>query len=75
MDGLKEILQLHEPMSSTLRSQLKEIKKLQGFSRSFLPLTLNLKKMWSFYEYKESTIKVKVSQKGGILTRGSRHLR
>ncbi len=68
-DDIKEILRLDEPMGSLLRLQLKEIEnldQLRHFSRSFLPLTLNLKKIWSFYEYKESTIKVKTVKKGNM---------
>ena len=67
MDGIRQILRLSDPMSSTLRSQLKEIEnldQLHHFSRMFLPLTLNLKKIWTFYEYKESEIEVRVAKRG-----------
>lgn len=30
------------------------------FSRAFQPLTLNMKKIWSFYEFQESKLRVKV---------------
>jgi hypothetical protein len=58
-------LQLDKPLGDRLRLQL-ELKVLedlddrQNLSLHFHPLTLNMKKIWSFYEFRESRLRVKV---------------
>jgi hypothetical protein len=54
---------LDKPLGNRLRSQLELVEnldELRHFSRTFQPLTLSMKKIWSFYEFRESELSVKV---------------
>ena len=55
-------LGLNRAMGNRLRSQLEQVEnldELRHFSLNFQPLTLNMKKIWSFYEFRESKLRVK----------------
>lgn len=67
-DSIKDELKLEAPMASSLRSQLLNVENLDGlqyFSRLFLPVTIEMKKIWSFYEVREMSISVRAESHGG----------
>lgn len=62
-DSIKRILGLPYPYNIKLRGQLRKPEKLDHalrFSRKFALLTLDIDKIWSFYEANESTILAKM---------------
>jgi hypothetical protein len=62
-DAIKDELHLDKPLGNRLRSQLERVEnldELRHFSHDFQPLTLSMKKIWSFYEFRESKMRVKV---------------
>lgn len=62
-DAVQQELQLDKPLGNRLRSQLEQVEnldELRHFSLAFQPLTLGMKKIWSFSEFRESHMKVKV---------------
>ncbi len=66
-DAVREELQLDKPLGIELQKGLKMMEnsiELRGFSRDFQPLTLSMKRIWSFYEFRESYLRVKVVVRG-----------
>jgi len=66
-ESMREELKLVKPYGNLLLSQLQTVENLdeiRHFSRCFQPLTLGMKKIWSFYEFRESKITVKVVVEG-----------
>jgi len=51
-------------MSDRLRSDLQNVENLDGlqhFSQAFYPLAIDMEKIWSFFETKDSTLEVKAT--------------
>jgi len=71
-EAVKGELGLNRTMGNRLRSQLEQVEnldELRHFSLNFQPLTLNMKKIWSFYEFRESKLRVKVVVHGPVGTK------
>ena len=61
--GITEALELDRPIESSLREEIRNIDHLdalQQFDKKFVQLALGLQKIWSFYEAKETMLRVKV---------------
>jgi len=58
-ESIREILGLEIPYSPRLREELGDVMSLdwmQGLSRRIIPLTIELTKIWSFYEDLETPV-------------------
>ena len=52
-----------DPIERNLQTEIQDIDQLdalQQFDKKFVHLTLGLQKIWSFYEAKETTLRVRV---------------
>ncbi|OCK85213.1 hypothetical protein K432DRAFT_439422 [Lepidopterella palustris CBS 459.81] len=62
--AVAKLLDLKPIMTNKLRSDLQNIENLDGlqhFSRAFAPLAINMDKIWTFVEAKDSRLQVKVA--------------
>ncbi|ORY17310.1 cora-like Mg2+ transporter protein-domain-containing protein [Clohesyomyces aquaticus] len=62
--AVKRLLCLKAPMSERLREDLSDVENLDSlvhFSRVFQPLTINMEKIWSFYEARDSKLEVRAT--------------
>ena len=61
--GITQALKIDRPIESRIRKEIRDIDHLdalQQFDKKFVQLALGLQKIWSFYEAKETKLRVKV---------------
>jgi len=64
-DAVKDELLLDKPLGEDLRKEIElNSAALNCLSQFFQPLTLSMKKIWSFCEFRESSLRVKVVVSG-----------
>lgn len=68
-------MKIGRPIESRLREEIRDVDHLdtlQQFDKKFVQLALGLQKIWSFYEAKETTLRVRV--KSAVPAAGAPHL-